>query len=234
MRTFVLTALLAAAPLASAASVQEAQTLLDTGHWQEAVSMAAGLNSSAGYALAAEATTLGATTVADTAKKAMFQRAQGYANQAIKLDANNARAYFELARADGRLAQFSGILQSLGLAGDVKTALNKALALDPKLAGAYVALGLWNGELVGKGFIARQATGADANQIVPNFEKAISLEPTVLTHHYEYANALLAANSKRNRAAAIAQLQLAVALKPTTYWEEQDLKNAQAKLASLR
>ncbi|MFC3834873.1 tetratricopeptide repeat protein [Deinococcus rufus] len=231
MRTTALTlALMLSAP-ALAQSQQAAQALYDQGKWQEAASAAAALNTSAGLALAAEATTGGASLVPDSQKKALFTKAQDYAKAAISRDPNNADAYFELARAQGRLAQFSGILQSLGLATDMKGNLDKALSLNPKMAGGYVALGLWNANLVAKGFIAVRASGADRNQIVPNFEKAIALEPNVAIHKIEYANALILQGKK---AEAAAQLDRAVALPADTFWEKRDLEAAKATLAKLR
>lgn len=240
MRTLILTALLASTSLSLAASAADANALLDKGEWQDAASMAVSLNSSDGYAVAAKATTLGASISPDqtdkdkAAKRNLLVKAQGYANQAIKLNPNNANAYFELSRADGRLAQFSGILQSLGLAGDIKTALDKAIVLDPKMDEAYVALGLWNAELIAKGFLATRATGADRNQVIPNFEKAIALNPTLIAHRIEYANALLDLNKNGNRAAAALQLQKAVTLTPVTYWDRLDLATAQKKLDALK
>ncbi|WP_216318202.1 tetratricopeptide repeat protein [Deinococcus aestuarii] len=230
-RSALVTLALSAAVAAGAQSQQAAQALLDEGKWQEAASVAAALNTAAGFALAAEATTAGAGLSPDNQKKALFERAQGYARQAIALDRNNADAYFELARAQGRLAQYSGILKSLGLAGDMKKNLDQALRLNPNMAGAYVALGLWNANLVSKGFVATQATGASRNQITPNFEKAIALEPDVAVHRIEYANALLL---QKNRAGAAAQLQKAVSLPANTFWEKRDLEDAKARLASLQ
>ncbi|CAM3776369.1 hypothetical protein [Deinococcus frigens] len=263
MRKPMLTAALTAALVATAASAQNqgaAQALYDMGKWQEAAAAAAALNTSAGLALAAEATTAGAGMVPDGQKKALFQKAQDYANAAIKL-ANPglitkcitqtgaqttttecktfneisrgpaADAYFELARAQGRLAQFSGILQSLGLAGDMKKNLDQAIALNPRLAGAYVALGLWHANLDEKGFIARRATGADKNQIAPNFDKAFALEPNVAVHRIEYANALIL---QKNRTEAAAQLQKAVAMPADTFWQKRDLEAAKKTLAGLK
>lgn len=234
MRTLILTALLSVSTVSLAASAQEANALLDKGEWQAAANMALALNSSDGFTVAAKATTLGASISPDAAKKALLVQAQGYANKAIKLNPNNAAAYFELSRADGRLAQFVGILQSLGLAGDIKVALTKAIELDPKMDEAYVALGLWNAELIAKGFIATRATGADRNEVVPNFEKAIALAPNTIAHRIEYANSLLDLNRSGNRAAAAAQLQKAVTLTPVTYWDKLDLATAQKKLNDLK
>ncbi|WP_309570481.1 hypothetical protein [Deinococcus sp.] len=231
MRTIALSLALALTVSAAAQSQSAAQSLYDQGKWQEAATAGAALNTSAGLAIAAEATTAGAGLVDDAQKKALFLKAQDYAKAAIARDANNADAYFELARAQGRLAQFSGILQSLGLAKDMKGNLDKALELNPKMAGGYVALGLWNANLVSKGFIAVQASGANKGQITPNFEKAISLEPNVAVHRIEYANALLLQGRK---AEAAAQLDKAVTMPAETFWEKRDLEQAKATLAKLR
>ena len=174
--------------VASAQSLSAAQAKLDAGDWRGASQAAAALNTSAGYALAAEATTLGASLGGDT--KALYGRAQDYAKKAVSLNPNNAEAYFELARAQGRLAQSAGILQSLSLASSMKNNLQKAIALNPKLAGAYVALGLWHAELWAKGGAARATTGAKADQVQPNFNKAVNLEPNRIIHRLEYGRAL--------------------------------------------
>lgn len=234
MRSLIVTAALTLAATASAQSVQAATSLFEQGNWQAAATAAATLNSSEGFALAAEATTAGSALVPDNQKKALFEKAQGYAKQAIAKDKNNAEAYFELARAQGRLAQFSGIFQSLGLAQDMKKNLDTAIKLDPKLAGAYVALGLWNANLDAggiKGAIAVQATGATRGNVVPNFEKAIALEPEEAVHRFEYGNALLTMGKKSE---AAAQFQKAVGMRANTFWEKRNLEAAKAALAKLK
>ena len=235
MLSLVLTATALTPALAQgAASQQAAQALYDQGNWQEAAAAGAGLNTSAGLALAAEATTAGAGLSADGQKKALFQKAQGYADQAIRLDPQNADAYFEKARAQGRLAQFAGVFESLSLAKEVKKNLDQAVKLRPSMAGAYVALGLWNATLDSgglKGAIAAQQTGARKANVTPYFERAVALEPTVVTHRLEYANALILTG---NRAGAATQLQKAVTLSATNFWEQRDLATAQALLAKLK
>jgi tetratricopeptide (TPR) repeat protein len=224
--------LTAVSGVAHAQSQQAAQALYDSGKWQEAADAAQALNTSAGFALAAEATTAGAGLSAEGARKGLFQKAKTYADQAVKLDPNNADAYFERARAVGRLVQFeNNVLNNLSSANAMKSDLDKALKMSPKMAGAYVALGLWNATLAAKGLVGTIPTGARGGNVVPNFEKAVALEPTTVTHRLEYANALLILN---NKAGAIAQLEKAVTLSPTSFWEKRDLDAAKAKLSTLK
>lgn len=234
MKKTLLTLTVALLGFASAQSLPAARALLDSGKWQEATNAALALNTSDGYALAAEATTAGAGLVEANQKNALFAKAQDYARKAISLDANNADAYFELARAIGRLAQSKDPLSQLGLAKEMKANLDKALKLNEKLAGAYVALGLWNATLDSgglKGAIAKSQTGANRSQVVPNFEKAIALEPTVITHRVEFANAYMLMG---NKAAAKAQAEKAVTMAADTFWLKRDLATAQAILAQLK
>ena len=223
------TTLLLGLGAASAQSLSAAESKLATGDWRGASQAATALNTSAGYALAAKATTAGASLgQGDTGT--LYQRAQDYASKAIAMDKNNATAYFELARAQGRLAQSAGILKSLNLAGSMKKNLDTAIRLDPNLAGAYVALGLWNAELTSKGFAAKTATGAKTSDVVPNFNKAVALEPNNPTHRLEYGRALLLIG---NKAEAKAQLQKAANLSGSDYWEKRDQQTAKALLAKL-
>lgn len=228
----ILTALLGSAALAQTQSA--AQNLFDDGKWQEATAAALAMNNATGYALAAEYTTAGAGLVAANQKNPLFSKAQEYARKAIALDPNNAEAYFELARAQGRLAQTKNPLEQLGLAKEMKANLDKAIKLNPKLAGAYVAVGLWNATLDAgglKGAIAKSQTGANRSQVVPNFEKAIALEPDNITHRLEFANAYMLMG---NKTAARAQAEKAVTMKADGYWGKLDLAAAQALLAKLK
>lgn len=236
MRTllFTVTAALALSPLAGAASLADAQKLFDQGKWQEAATMAAGLNTASGLALAAQSTTLGASISPEGQRKAMLDKASAYADQALKLDGNSPEANFEKARALGRLVQYNNnILQNLGTGKEIKRLLDKTISLDPKMAGAYVALGLWNAELAAKGGAATLMTGANKNNIVPNFEKAVALEPNNPTHRYEYGNALMILG-KSNKAAALAQYQKAASMTGQNFWSKQDAEAAKAKAATLK
>ena len=98
---------------------------------------------------------------------------------------------------------------------------------------AYVELGLWNAELILKGFIVTQATGADRDQVMPNLQKTIALAPNTIGHRVEYANTLLL-NRNANRPIAVAQLPKALSLTPVTYWNKQDQATARKNLDALK
>ena len=230
MRKFVITlALTVVTTLASygfAATLTDVQALYNKGDVSGTVTAGTALNTSAGYVLAAEATSLGADLLPQNQREAAYTKAEEYAKKAVQLDANNPDAYMEVARAVGRLAQFKGVLQSLNLAGEVKKNLDTALKLNPKLPAAYIALGLWNAEVP-------LVAGGSSNQVEVNILKAIELEPTTIIHRIEYANALLKL-SKRNKRRAVDQLEQAVKFTPKNFWDKLDLETAKKNLAALK
>jgi len=157
-----------------------------------------------------------------------FARAEAAAKRAIQADPKNPEAYFELARALGRLAQYRGILQSLSLAAGVRDHLKKALALKPDYASALVALALWHLELSQKG--VGWLYGADGGKVIPLFERAIELEPDRIVHRYEYARALYRLGKKPK---ALEQLEVALALPPRDARDAYVLAEAQELLEKL-
>lgn len=215
---------------AHAQNLEAITKLYHQGQWKEAAQQAAALNTPIGYAKAARFLTTGAGVSPKGQTKAILEQAQVHAKKAVSLDKNLADGYFELARTQGRLALFSGTLESLGLAKEMKANLDRSLKLNPKHASAYVALGLWHANLESKGFVARSATGANKNQVIPSFKKAIQLEPNTIVNRLEFANALLLFGKKES---AKKQLEYAKTLPAKTHWEKHDLKQIQDLLKKL-
>ncbi|MFN8508977.1 MAG: hypothetical protein U0Z75_00140 [Deinococcaceae bacterium] len=209
-----------------ASTLNDAVSLYAKGDVATSSAVAVALNTSDGYALAAKALSLGASLFPESQREASYEKAEQYARKAIELDPKNAEAHMELARALGRLAQFRGVLQSLGLASEVRSELELAIRLDPKMAAPYVALALWHAEVP-------MVAGGRNSEVEPNIQKALALEPGVIIHRLEYANALMKV-SQRNRKKAIGQLEIAVKLTPRDYWDKIDLENAKKMLASMR
>lgn len=149
-----------------------------------------------------------------------YEQAESYAREAIALEPDRSEGYMELARALGRLAQFKGIFESLGLAGEIRESLDKALELDPQNTGAMHALAVWHLEVP---WIA----GGRVDNTIPLFEQAISIKPSSVQHHVAFAEALL--RLKKNERAQ-EMLEAALALEASDFAEREAQEEAQALL----
>ncbi|GEM_PF-1370732 len=231
VRIAALTAL--ALLLASAsASVPEGNRLIDEGRFAEAAEayeavLSRNADDARAHYLLARALVYQADSLADDeadVKEALFDRAAEHAEQATELAPENPDAHFEVARALGRLAQYRGVLQSLNLASRVASALDRTLELDDDHAAAWHARALFHHEVP---WIA----GGRGGRVVPSFERAIEIEPGVLSHRVEFARVLIDRGSPE---AAAEQLEVALTLTPRTYHDHQDLAAAEALLEQVR
>ncbi len=217
-------------PLGLSQNVAAVEKLVDEGKFQEAYEAGLRLGSAVGLILAAKAASYYAGYQAKDSEKAdWYDRAEAAARRAIQSDGNNAEAYFELARAQGRLSQYRGILESLGLASGIKENLDRTLRLNPRHAGARVALALWHHSLISKN--VGWLYGANGNVIVPLFNEAIQLEPQTIIHKVELAGVLAAQGKKED---ARKQYEAALAIAPKTAADRFDLERARREMAALR
>ena len=107
---------------AGAQSLEEARTAFAEGRFTEAADLARMLETSEGYALAADSLSIyGYYLAPDSEKAGLFRRAVELAREAIRLDPANPQTHLQLAHALGRRAQVTGILKALkeGYAGCV-------------------------------------------------------------------------------------------------------------------
>lgn len=230
MKRWGMIGLLLLGSLAVAQNAAAVDKMLDEGKFNEAFAAAQKLGGAEGLILAAKAASYFASYEAkDADKPGWYGRAEEAAKKAIAADTNNAEAYFELARAQGRLAQYRGVLESLGLATSIKENLDKTLKFNPKHAGARVALALWHHSLASKG--VGWLYGANGGASAGLFEDAIRLEPTTIIHKVEYAGVLAQQNRKAD---AVKQLEAALALAPKTAVDRFDLERSKRELAALK
>ncbi len=217
-------------PLGLSQNLATVEKLVDEGKFQEAYEAGLRLGSAEGLVLAAKAASYYAGYQAKDSEKAdWFGRAEAAARRAIQADSDNAEAYFELARAQGRLSQYRGILESLGLASGIKENLDRTLRLNPRHAGARVALALWHHSLISKN--VGWLYGANGNLIMPLFNEAIQLEPQTIIHKVELAGVLAAQGKKED---ARKQYEAALAIAPKTAADRFDLERARREMAALR
>lgn len=213
-----------------AQNVAAIEKLVDDGKFQEAYEAGLRLGSAEGLILAAKAASYFAGYQAkDNEKADWFGRAEAAARRAIQANNDNAEAYFELARAQGRLSQYRGILESLGLASGIKENLDRTIRLNPRHAGAKVALALWHHSLISKN--VGWLYGANGNQIMPLFNEAIQLEPQTIIHKVELAGVLAAQGKKED---ARKQYEAALAIAAKTAADRFDLERARREMAALR
>jgi len=122
----------------------------------------------------------------------MYDKSKEFANKAIAANANGAMGYTRRAIANGRIALFKGVWESLDLVKQVKADCEKAIALDPNDAAAYYVLGRTHMKVCEKPRIVRWPLGlgwADLDDAVQNCEKAIALRPNFIMYHLDCARA---------------------------------------------
>ena len=217
LRTFLtIMCLFVPAGTAGAQSIEEARTVYAEGHFMEAADLAQVLDTSEGYALAANSLAIYGYYIApDSEKEGLFRRAEEFARKAIRLDAANPEAHLQLAHAMGRHAQVSGILEALNedYASQVRDAIQEALRLDPDMPAAQLSLGAWHaGAVSAGGFLAGLLYGANEEDALAQFERALELAPQEKIVLLEYALGLLSLDADDNHGKARDLLERAIKL----------------------
>ena len=120
----------------------------------------------------------------------MYEKSREFANKALAANANGAMAYTRRAIANGRIALFKGIWESLDLVKQVRADCEKAIVLDPNDAAAYYVLGRTHMKVCEKPRFVRWPLGlgwANLDDAVKNCEKAIALRPGFIMYHLDCA-----------------------------------------------
>ncbi len=123
-----------------------------------------------------------------------YDKALEFANKAIAVNANGAMGYTRRAIANGRIALFKGVWESLDLVKQTKADCEKAITLDPNDATAYYVLGRTHMKVSEKPKIFRWPLGlgwANLDDAVKNYEKAISLRSDFIMYRLDCARALV-------------------------------------------
>lgn len=141
-----------------------------------------------------------------------------------------ASAYYWHAYALGRYAQGISIIEALsqGIGGKVKKSLDMTIKLIPQHADAYIALGVYHAEIIDKvgGMIGGITYGANKEEGIRMFKKALALNPESAIVKIEYANALIMFEGKRKMHEALALYEEAAAFQPKDAMERLDVQKA--------
>lgn len=123
-----------------------------------------------------------------------YEKSLEYANKAIAANANGSMGYTRRAIANGRIALFKGVWESLDLVKQTKADCEKAIALGPNDATAYYVFGRTHMKVCEKPRIVRWPLGlgwANMEESIRLFEKAIALRPNFIMYRLDCARAYI-------------------------------------------
>ncbi|MGA9408092.1 MAG: hypothetical protein WBW71_13245 [Bacteroidota bacterium] len=121
-----------------------------------------------------------------------YQKSLDFAELAVKANPNATMGYTRRAIANGRVALFKGVWDSIDLVKQVRADCEKAIELDKNNPTAYYVLGRTNAKLCEKPKIIRWPLGlswANYEDALANYEKAIALKPTFIMYRLDAARA---------------------------------------------
>jgi tetratricopeptide (TPR) repeat protein len=133
---------------------------------------------------------------AEADKMKYYKSAEYLAKKAIKVSEASADAHYAYAMALGRINENASSKQKIANAKLIKSEVDRAIALNPKLAGAYHILGRWHRTIAGfnafekamiNSFFGGVPPGGSYEDAIKAFMSAIALEPRYMNHQYELA-----------------------------------------------
>lgn len=170
--------------------MDEARAAFEEGRFLEAADLAEALETSAGYALAAQSLAVYGHYVANEDDRTGFlERAMDLGEAAVRADSTNPEAHYQSAHAVGRYAQSIGKFTALrqGLAGKIRRMLEATLSNRPDFPEAHVGLGGWHADIASAGAVARMMYGGKQKSAVVHYERALKLAPDSKVVLFEYA-----------------------------------------------
>jgi len=157
---------------------------------------------------------------AGEAQRQYIAAAVEHARATAKAAPESAQGHVWLAVALGRQALKEGPKTRLALSREIKSEVDRAIALDPAIGRAYHVRALWNRKLASLNLIERGVAntvlggvpkGASMENAVRDLQKAVELEPDYINHRLELGRTYLMI---KDRAGARRELEKAVALTP--------------------
>ena len=130
-----------------------------------------------------------------------YQIAEQYARKAVKADPSVVWGHFYVAVSLGSIATVSPVAKQIDLAREIRSAIEKAIALDPQNGFAYHVYGVWHRKMAEIGKMSRMLASVIYGRSVPTgsmeksieyLNKAVTLNPTVITSRLELARSYIA------------------------------------------
>lgn len=172
-------------------------------------------------------------------RQQLARTSEALARQALAADERHADAHIELGNALAFQLSAANALQAIGVGTEIRRQYERAVQLDPAAARGWVGLGIWHAQALALGPVLAFASGASEGQMRTSHRRAVELQPNEVFFRLSYADSLLLlAGHDARRALALRQeargvLLEALKVRPLTYWQRLDLKQAQERLGSL-
>jgi tetratricopeptide (TPR) repeat protein len=130
-----------------------------------------------------------------------YQIAEQYARKAVKADPSVVWGHFYVAVSLGSMATVSPIAKQIDMAGEIRGAIERAIALDPQNGFAYHVYGIWHRKMAEIGKMSRMFASVIYGRSIPTgsmeksieyLNKAVTLNPTVIASRLELARSYVA------------------------------------------
>ena len=163
----------------------------------EAALRAEARNYTALWRASGDAIDLGESEANRKRRDSLYTMGAAYARRALDVEPDGADANFAMARALGRTALSASARDRVKFGAEVRTLALKALAADPRHAGAMHVMGVWNAEIMRLNSVVRllakalpggavfgQANWASAEKYLL---AAVAIDPTRTVHRLDLA-----------------------------------------------
>jgi tetratricopeptide (TPR) repeat protein len=149
-----------------------------------------------------------------------YRTAEDYAREAIKVNPNSTWGHFYVAASLGSMAMLSPVAKQIDMAGEIRSAIEKAIALDSQNGFAYHVYGVWHRKMAEIGKASRMVVSVFYGRSIPTgsleksieyLRKAVALNPTVIVSRLELARSYAAVenwSSARQSLASIRELPI--------------------------
>lgn len=130
-----------------------------------------------------------------------YQIAEQFARKAVKADPNVVWGHFYIAASLGSMATVSPVSRQIDMAAEIRSAIEKAIALDPQNGFAYHVYGVWHRKMAEIGKMSRMFASVIYGRSIPTgsleksieyLNKAVALNPTVIASRLELARSYVA------------------------------------------
>lgn len=130
-----------------------------------------------------------------------YAAAEDYARKAVRVDAKSTWGHFWIAASLGNMAMISPVSRQIELAGAIRDAVEKSLALDPRNGLAYHVYGVWHRKVAEIGRTKRLLAAVVYSRSLPQgsleksvefLKRAVALNPATIISRLELARSYIA------------------------------------------